>query len=481
MNQVDLLQKAYKKVEDNKENIQLDPYRLHFHLMPPTGLLNDPNGLIHYKGTYHVFYQWNPFQTAHGSKFWGHYTSRDLIHWQEQQPALVPNEWYEKDGCYSGSAIEANGELVLFYTGNVKHGEDKRETYQCMAVSSDGLKFEKKGPVLFLPEEYTSHFRDPKVWKREDVWYAVVGAQNLNKEGVVALFSSTNLKEWNHIGILAGSKLNGLTDLGYMWECPDFFKLGEKDVLLVSPQGVEAKGHLYQNEFQSGYFIGKWKVGTTEYLHGEFTELDRGFDFYAPQTFEDERGRRIMIGWMGITDEQEVYQPTIEKGWVHALTIPRELVLEGEKLIQKPVTELKQLRQEDGIKYNVKLENEEKSWEKLAGVVSELKIRFEHLEAETIELNIRSHLKLTYNQDQNLFTLQRKRFKDGKVESRSCELPKLEELYIYLDTSSVEIFINGGSEVFTARFFADPKDEEFAVNVKGQVHLFIEKWNLVSR
>ncbi|MDN7240934.1 sucrose-6-phosphate hydrolase [Planococcus sp. N028] len=478
MNQLNWHERISHLLEAYKENHSLDPHRLQFHLMPAVGLLNDPNGLIHYKGAYHVFFQWNPFGTVHGPKCWGHYTSQDLVYWQEHQPSLVPSEWYEKDGCYSGSAIEVDGDMVLFYSGNVKHEDGTRETFQCMAVSHNGFVFEKKGPVVLLPEGYTSHFRDPKVWKRDGLWYMVVGAQTFYQQGAVVLFASTDLKEWEIKGTLAGSHLNGLNDFGYMWECPDFFELGEKDVLLVSPQGLEAKESLYQNEFQSGYFVGKWKVGTTEFPHGEFQELDRGFDFYAPQTFEDKAGRRIMLGWMGITDAQESYQPTIEKGWVHALTIPRELELKNYRIIQKPVPELKELREPKSFKYQTSLKNETKTWHELEGIVSEIKIEFQQNQAETIKIEIRKNLMIIYDRSLSRLTLNRKRFADGRIESRSCFIEKLEDLHIFLDTSAIEIFVNGGQEVFTARFFAEDNEKEIIFTVDGQVDMELEKWNL---
>jgi beta-fructofuranosidase len=477
MNQQELISRAAEEADKNRHNREKDPYRLQFHLMPPVGLLNDPNGLVQYNGEYHVFYQWNPFKTAHGAKFWGHYTSKDLVQWEEKPSALAPSEWYEKNGCYSGSAIEKDGKLILFYTGNVKKENNERETYQCMAVSSDGIDFEKKGPVLFLPEGFTPHFRDPKVWQREDVWYMVVGAQTLAEEGAVVLFSSTDLKNWEYQGLLAGSNRNGLSDFGYMWECPDFFKLGFKDVLLVSPQGLEPQGHHYQNLFQSGYFIGEWNVETTEFKHGDFTELDRGFDFYAPQTFEDEKGRRILFGWMGITDDAEPFQPTIKNGWIHALTIPRELVLEGNQLYQKPVEELTSLRKKESFCEKVSLVNEERSWEEFRGDVGELKITLDDSDAKRLEISIRDNVKLIFDQNQELFTLERKSFKDGTVESRACMLSNLEELHIFLDTSSIEIFLNGGQEVFTARFFAEPNNQSIAFKANGEVDLFIQKWD----
>ncbi|MGO1060102.1 glycoside hydrolase family 32 protein [Planococcus sp. FY231025] len=478
MVQFNWFERITQTIEAYQKNHNSDPHRLQFHLMPAVGLLNDPNGLIHYKGMYHVFFQWNPFGTAHGSKCWGHSTSQDLVYWQEHKPALVPSEWYEKDGCFSGSAIEVDGKMVLFYTGHVDHGNGKFETYQCMAVSSNGFDFEKKGPVVLLPEGYTAHFRDPKVWERDGTWYMVVGAQTFYEEGAVVLYASTDLQEWGLKGILAGNRFNGLMDFGYMWECPDFFELDGRDILIVSPQGLKAKNSFYHNAHQSGYFVGRWKVGTTEFPHGEFTELDRGFDFYAPQTFQDKQGRRIMLGWMGITGEQESHLPTIEKGWVHALTMPRELELRKDRIIQKPLPELKLLRETQGLSFQSSLDNETKTWPELSGNVGELKIHFLQNLAGNIKIEIRKNITLIYDQQKKRLTMVRKRFLNGTVESRSCFLATLEELHIFLDTSAIEVFVNGGEEVFTARFFALATDLDVFFTSDGHVELLLEKWNL---
>ncbi|GIW49484.1 MAG: hypothetical protein KatS3mg080_0095 [Anoxybacillus sp.] len=133
LNEKKQIQLAEEEVKKYASIVESDPNRLRYHLMPPVGLMNDPNGLIYWKGTYHVFYQWMPFQTTHGAKFWGHYTSRDFVHWERQAPALAPSEWFDRNGCYSGSAVDNDGVLTLFYTGNVKDDDGTRHTYQCMA------------------------------------------------------------------------------------------------------------------------------------------------------------------------------------------------------------------------------------------------------------------------------------------------------------------------------------------------------------
>ncbi|WP_394233707.1 sucrose-6-phosphate hydrolase [Niallia oryzisoli] len=469
-----LIQKAYNKVEKYKDKSKADPYRLTYHLMPPVGLLNDPNGLIQYKGVYHVFYQWNPFETSHGAKFWGHYTSRDLVHWHEEPIALAPSEWYDRNGCYSGSAVESDGKLYLFYTGNVKLEDGTRETYQCLAVSSDGIHFKKHGPILRLPKHYTAHFRDPKVWKKDECWYMILGAQTLDEKGSAVLFTSKDLYHWEELGRIAGSGMNGIGDFGYMWECPDLIHLNGKDVLLVSPQGLEPSGYLYNNLFQSGYFIGKLDYDSLNFQHGSFTELDRGFDFYAPQTFTDELGRTILYGWMGITDETEIFQPTISNHWVHALTIPRVLQLKEGKVYQAPVEELKTLRKD---KVEVKIDKLKGTPVHLeAGQSSELLLELLNIEIGHFQITFRNEACFILDSDKNEVSLQRKNLKTGDLETRTCKISSLSKLQIFMDHSSLEIFINEGEEVFTTRYFPNPKDDTIIIH--GDAEFKLTKWDL---
>lgn len=478
MNKQQLSNEASQYMDENLSNIKNDPYRLTYHLMPPVGLLNDPNGLIQYKGIYHVFYQWNPFATAHGSKFWGHFTSKDLIYWKAEPPALVPSEWYEKNGCYSGSAIEHDGKLMLFYTGNVISATDQRETFQCLAESTDGIFFEKKGPILALPNGFTAHFRDPKVWKHGEVWYMVIGAQSQEKKGMAVLFYSVNLKDWQYKGPLAGSGLNGLGDFGYMWECPDFFKIDQKYILLVSPQGLASEGYKYQNKYQSGYFVGEWDEETNAFKHDLFIELDRGFDFYAPQTFVDQKGRRIMFAWMGMSNDDEFFHPTIKRGWIHAMTIPRELVLKEKQIYQRPVIELENLRQEETSYKRLKLINEEKTFNGVEGTELELIITFLQLEGLNFEIKIRDTVFLQYDIEKQLFTMQRKGFYNQIIDKRQCKLNQLTELQIFLDTSSIEVFLNGGEEVFTARYYSELEDRRISFAATGEAIFHLKKWSL---
>ena len=126
-----------------------------------------------------------------------------------------------------------------------------------------------------------------------------------------------------------------------MWECPDYFEIDRHDVILFCPQGIQAENERYRNIYQSGYMIGHLDIENMIFDHQSFQELDDGFDFYAPQTFTDKNGKRILIGWMGLP---EMNYPTDSEGWAHCLTIPRELTIEKDKLKQRPLKNLELLR-----------------------------------------------------------------------------------------------------------------------------------------
>lgn len=473
MKQDDIQIQINDAVAGNRHRIKNDPHSLGYHLMPPVGLVNDPNGLVYFKGAYHIFFQWNPFDTQHGYKAWGHYTSSNLTDWTLEPTALKPDAWYDKNGCYSGSAIEHDGILHLFYTGNVKDAQDQRSTYQCLAVSENGIHFEKKGPVLHLPEGYTPHFRDPKVWKAGDHWLMVLGAQNEALKGEAVLARSDNLTDWEFIGPIAGAGMNGLRDFGYMWECPDLFALDGRDVLIVCPQGLEADGDSYHNLFQAGYFIGDFDPLNHTFQHGDFAELDKGFDFYAPQTFTDGAGRRILFGWMGMADDQEQDQPTIQNNWIHALTIPRALELENGMLIQQPVAELRKLRGHRKHYSQLELEKDV-AFREVIAPMSEILLSFTRPVEGTFEMDIRNNLTISYAAGR--FTIERRIFDGLATEQRTFSLDTLSELQIFVDRSSVEVFINGGETVATSRYF--PSEVDDAIGIRGHMHFDLSLWEI---
>ena len=229
-----------------------------WHLAPVTGLMNDPNGFCWSGGRYHLFYQWNPLACDHKYKCWGHWSSTDLLHWQHEPLALMPDKEYDRNGCYSGSAVNNQGVLTLCYTGNVKFDDGSRTAWQCLATENNQGGFDKLGPVIPLPDGYTGHVRDPKVWKHNSQWYMVLGAQDKEKRGKVLLYSSVDLYTWSFHGEIAGNGLNEIDNAGYMWECPDFFALDGEYILLCCPQGMVREHERYLNTYPCAWLHGQF-------------------------------------------------------------------------------------------------------------------------------------------------------------------------------------------------------------------------------
>lgn len=355
-----------------------------FHIEAEKGLVNDPNGLIFWKGEYHVFFQLNPKSCEHIFKNWGHIKTRDLVNWEKLPIALSPTDWFDKDGCYSGSAIEKDGKLYLMYTGNVKNN-GTRESYQCLAVSEDGINFKKLGPVIHnddIPKGYTRHFRDPKLFKKNGKFYMVLGAQREDLTGTILLYSSEDIFNWNfEQEIIKGN-------FGYMCECPDYYEINEQGVLVFSPQGLKAEGIFYNNRYQSGYIL----RGLRETGKNNFTELDRGFEFYAPQSFIGKDGERIMFGWIGMPEELD--HPSVEEGHIHSLTLPRIMEIKNNKLYQRPHTDLQKLRKNKKEIEDLEI-NGEVNLKKfnINGTTYEMILKFENINSDLI-LNIRAGKKI---------------------------------------------------------------------------------------
>ena len=472
-----------KSILEKKEIVEKDFWRQKYHIQGIVGLINDPNGFSQFKGKYHMFYQWNPLGTNHKNKTWAHSVSSDLLHWERMKTALRPDTWYSKDGVYSGSAIVDDDKLYLFYTGNVKDSEGNRESYQCLAVSSDGENFERWEPsIVNQPDGYTQHIRDPKIWKKDGKFYAVIGIQSEDLEGKAVLYSSENIKDWKFEGEIAGANHGKIKDFGFMWECPDYFQLkdektGEiKDLLVFSPQGLEPEGDLYNNKYQTGYLFGKLDYEKTEFeILSDFVEIDRGHDFYAPQSMEDDKGRRIIVGWMGIPEEEDF--PTVKNEWIHCLTLPRELKVIDGKLYQLPIKEMESIRGEK-IEFSGKMTGEVKVG---TGVTYELKAKFTDFNSDfglKLRTGKNSETVLKFDYNDKKFVLDRTKGEQPDKRLRKVYLGNISELEltVFVDSSSVEVFINGGQEVFSSRIFPEKDANGIIVFADKDVNVEIQKW-----
>lgn len=472
LNHQERLEKAMAEIAANQEACKNSPWRPVYHIAPPVGWMNDPNGFSYFNGAYHLFYQHHPYSSVWGPMHWGHMISRDLANWEIAPESLAPGEAYDKDGCFSGSALEKDGRLYIIYTGHVDlpanhpSGLDRIES-QCMAVSDDGINFTKhaENPVIAsLPEGDIGrcHFRDPKMWQHDGRYYCVVGAQTKSEHGQVLLFTSDDIEHWNFVNVMATSS----GETGFMWECPSFESLGDTDLLICSPQGVAPQGKKFLNLHQSGYMTGKLDYNTGIFTHGEFDLLDYGFDFYAPQTMQAPDGRVLMIGWM---DMWESPMPEQEYGWSCMMTVPRELSLENGKVFSRPVKELK-LRRDSHIEHkNIAIESTLKSLNGVSGSHYELKTVFDMSDAETLTIKLRTSADeetvLTYNKNSQLLILNRDNSGAGPAGEREMPTPLVNNqlaLHIFMDTSSVEIFVNDGFGVMSARIY--PTDSSTGIS-----------------
>lgn len=302
--------------------------RFKYHFEPAKGWMNDPNGLIYYKGQYHAFFQHNPYAPMWDTMHWGHAVSEDMINWLECEIALYPDMPYENDGgCFSGSAIEKDGRLYLFYT-SVSH--ELGQT-QSVAYSDDGINFKKYegNPVInHFPADGCKEFRDPKVIKYGEKYLMVVGSKG-EKYGRVLLYSSIDLLDWRYEGLLYEAD-----DYEDTIECPDLFSLGDKYVLMYSRIGYST----YATQFLIGSFDGR------KFIKESSCNPEMGPQFYAPQTFEAPDGRRIMIGWF------YDWRMKPDKGatYAGALSLPRELTIHNGKIHINPIKEaVKEEKKED--------------------------------------------------------------------------------------------------------------------------------------
>ncbi len=317
-----------------------DPLRPQYHLLPAHNWMNDPNGPIYYHGRYHMFHQYNPQAAVWGNMNWAHATSPDMVHWQHEPIAISPTaDGADRDGVFSGSAVLDHGRPTVIYTGVAPPRSDSevtlrdgahtwRET-QCLAVAADDdLRTWRKlpEPVIAAPPpgiEVTG-FRDPCLWREGDDWMLILGSGSLAKGGCILLYSSTDLRRWTYLhplveGPPSNKKSFNAVDTGDMWECPDFFPIGDKHVLLISTMGKV-----------------RWKVGTyakRRFLPEKEGVVDWG-SYYAAKTMLDRDGNRILWGWIS---EARSDSELVAAGWAGAMSLPRVMSLTAKGELQTEV------------------------------------------------------------------------------------------------------------------------------------------------
>lgn len=467
--------------------------RPEFHLSPYIGWMNDPNGFSLYKDEYHLFYQYYPYNSAWNSMHWGHAVSKDLIHWSYLPAALAPDMPYDSFGCFSGSAIELpDGRQLLLYTG-VRKEDDKDIQTQCVAVG-DGLNYEKceGNPVLDvkdLPEgKSRNDFRDPKIWREEDGSYrCVVGTCDKDRKGSILLCSSLDGFAWKVESILVEND----GSFGTMWECPDFFTLDGKEVLLANPQDMQAEGLEYHNGNGTLCLIGTYDAENKKFLPERNQAIDYGIDFYAPQTLVTPDGRRVMIGWLQNWDTCGLTGAG-SRPWFGQMSVARELSVKNGRLFQTPVRELEDVRCNQVEHHNVRV-NGGLTLDGIEGRVIDMELTIRPADKEKLyqkftmkfAQNEQHYTTVTFRPHESMLELDRTcaGFCKDSVHMRQCMVSSDNgelKLRLILDRFSAELFVNDGEQAVSTTIWTETSAKGISFFADGDVELDVVKYDLFA-
>lgn len=457
------------------ESAKQTEHRPKFHLASPAGWINDPNGFSFFGGEFHLFFQHHPYSAQWGPMHWGHAVTRDFVRWQDRKTALAPDTISDRDGCFSGTAIDDGGTHLIAYTGVSKSGGEEVQQ-QCLA-SGDGETYAKRAenPVITAADVpfpfQKNHFRDPKIWKEGGAYFLAAVLRKTDGRGALALFSSENLRAWKFVSVMDES-----TGASGMWECPDFFRLDGTDVIIVSPQEMkadEARG--FHDGNNSVYMTGTLSRTSFRFARDIRTEngftaaqIDGGIDFYAPQTALSPDGRRIMIAWMQSWESPVTPENLL---WSGMMTFPRELRIRDGRLFQFPAREIERYRTNP--RHGTLSFSGGGRTEQSLGAVSgrhldiELDITPPPGKTGSISFHIAkdggSYAELKYDAAHGTLFFDRSRtLAPGAISFRRmnvspCKTDGILRLRLLLDTSSLEAFANGGEAAFTNVFFMPPR------------------------
>lgn len=487
------LQKA-REFEARYAPLIPDSQRPAFHVTPAIGWMNDPNGFSVFAGEFHLFYQYHPYSNEWGPMHWGHVRTRDFIRWERLPAALAPDQDYDKDGCFSGGAVELpDGRQLLVYTGvrqsRTEEGVLQDTQTQCVAVG-DGVDFEKYGgnPVLderSLPRGGSPvDFRDPKIWREADGTYRiVVGNRTADGSGAVLMYESTDGFKWQFVGTLDASE----NQYGRMWECPDFFALDGRQVLLVSPQDMTPIGLEFHAGNGTVCLIGEYDAETARFTRQNVQAIDYGIDFYAPQTLETPDGRRVMIGWM--QNWNTVGCKPEHCRWFGQTSLPRELSVRDGRLIQNPVRELERYRGRR-VAYSNVLVSTEANLHGIEGRVLDMTLTIRPAGKDSyrwFKLNIAKNgefvTTIRYKPDVSTVKIDRSRCglnydivhtRSFLVRPRDGEL----KLRIVMDRFSAELFLNDGEQAASFVFYTPQEANAISFEADGAVMMDVEKYDL---
>lgn len=448
----------------NAEWCEDDPHRPEYHALPPRAWTNEPHGLIHWRGQYHLFYQKNPNGPYWEHINWGHMTSPDMYVWTEMPVALSPEPGPDAEGCWSGSVVGHNDELALIYTGG-----DSHRSSICLALSSDGIHFTKFKGNPIIPEPplgMNPEFRDPFVWREGDTYYLIIGSAVKDVGGTALLYRSRDLISWEYRKpILLGDRESS----GVFWEMPVFVKIGSKHALIV----CEVPG-------RASYWVGTWQDETFTPNPPTPRRLELLNHMLSPTPMIDEEGRVITTG---IVPDERSSKECWRAGWAHLYSLPRVLTIDTEgHLRQGPHEGIDRWQDEIVALPDISLqEGSVHTLENVAGLCRHVDITFKKGESHSVSLLIRrapngkEQTELRYEWEIGRLTLDRSRSSLDPEVKRDAEqatyFPTLEDsirLNVYLDHSVIEVFVDDRS-AFASRIYPTLSESEtFALSCVGR-------------
>lgn len=433
------------------------------HLKAPQNWINDPNGFIYYKGSYHLFYQHFPYSTRWGTMHWGHAASKDLVSWEHQGIAIFPTRYEDRNGCFSGSAIEQDGSLYIYYTG-VHYNkinpddihvcpDDEYESAQMMITSKDGYHFDNfHGKKVIIPPMADRkigdriHTRDPKVWRGKDAWYMVLGSKTEDGRGKLLFYKSSDLYNWELAN--SASKESGF---GWMWECPDYFETEGGKVLIISPMGLRKEEGLEENhticmpvEFE--------EETCTMVIPNHYQYLDYGLDLYAPQSTRDEEGRRVLVAWLRMP-------MAVDGEWIGMFCIPRVVEVANGHIYFRVHPNVEKM-------YSRRIDEPAKA--DSAGY----KVSFDLEEGETADIG---GYKI-FRKDNRICTDRSAVFPKNtnfRLQSSTPEVKEGFHLDVFVDSNLIEVFVNNGEYTISNTVYG--LTDEIRSNVTGKLQMYTLK------
>lgn len=499
-------QLEYDEIKLDRTPLLQDRHRPQYHASPPAHWMNEPHAPIYFDGQYHLFYQHNPLGPFFYHIHWGHWVSKDLVHWRDLPVALAPeHDDLSPDGIWSGSATyDANGLPVLFFTA----ANDNLSPNQSVALAQSTY-LQDHNPDLVQWTKYADSlmvqpygigafgdFRDPFVWKEGDRWLALVGSGIEDVGGVALAFSSEDMLNWTYKGISYQADLQKYPYLGPIWELPVFLPLGidqqgqHKHILLVSPVGEGADVEVF-------YWIGEWDEQQMSFIpdQEEPQLIDVGdFHFTGPSGMVDPKTNRKII--FTIAQGDRTSELEYQAGWAHNAGLPLSIYLrEDGRLGIEPIQELQSLRGKKHVSFQEKsLEEANDLLKHVRGDRLEIQVELQSSTAQNIGIKVRctpdraEETLLYYDRkaaqllvDRTKSTLNSQEVSTG-IQGGTLDIHDDSlKLHIYLDGSMIEVYANGLKSLTTRVYPSRADALEMELWSDGELEVIsMEVWDMQS-